>query len=415
MAKRIGGIPGAQSRCFSLRLIQIAVWSDPSGQLYNIKSNQGEKWCATLIPMHIKLSWSVNVSRECTLQQLADLVGGRVEGDPHLSVHGLNGIEQAGPREITFILDRKQLALLAHCQAGACIVPASAGPLSMPSIVTDQPAVAAARIHTFLLSNPFVAQGIHPSAVIGSNCTIPKEATVGPLVCLGDRVILGQRVTLHPGAVIGNETVIGDDSIVYANVTVAARCTLGKRVILHPGVVIGSDGFGYATDARGNHYKRPQVGTVRIDDDVEIGANSCVDRAAFGVTWIKSGAKIDNLVMVGHNVVIGENSILVAQTGVAGSTTLGRNVVLGAKAGVADHLHLEDQVMAAAMSGIHNDQPKGAMIGGCPAIEIKSWGRSTAIFSRLPDMAKELRRLRKEVDRLAGLLEHTEQGQGEKA
>ena len=351
---------------------------------------------------------SKNVSRECTLQQLADLVGGRVEGDPNLPVHGLNGIDYAGPGEITFVLDARQLPLPADCRAGACIVPPGAGPLALPAIVTHQPSVAAAQIHTYLLARPFAAQGVHPSAVIGNDCTIPEAISIGPLVCLGDGVVLGERVTLHPGVVIGNGVVIGDDSILHARVVVAEGCTVGRRVILHHGAVIGSDGFGFATDGRGQHYKKPQVGTVRIDDDVEIGANSCVDRAAFGTTWVKSGARIDNLVMVGHNVVIGENSILVAQTGIAGSTTLGRNVVLGAKVGVAGHLHLGDQVMAAAMSGIHNNQPAGAKVGGAPAFEIRSWGRATAAFTRLPEMAKEVRRLRKEVDRLTGLSGHTE-------
>ena len=353
------------------------------------------------------------MARECTLQQLADLVQGRVEGDPNLIVRGLNGIEQAGPDEITFILEKKQLPLPPTCRAGACIVPVDAGPLSLSAIVSDLPSVAAARIHTFLLATPFVAQGIHPAAVIGRGCVIPEEVSIGPLVSLGERVILGERVTIHPGAVIGSDTVIGSDSVIHANVTVAAQCTIGQRVILYHGVVIGSDGFGFATDARGNHYKKPQVGTVRIDDDVEIGANSCVDRAAFGVTWVKAGTKIDNLVMVGHNVVIGENSILCGQAGIAGSTILGRNVVLGAKTGVADHLHLGDQVMAAAMSGIHNNQPPGARIGGCPAFEVKSWGKATAVYSRLPQIAKELRHLRKEVDRLTNLLEHREPTQGE--
>jgi len=352
------------------------------------------------------------VTRECTLQQLADLVGGSVVGDPHLPIRGLNGIEHAGPGQITFVLDARQLPLPAQCQAAACIVPRDAGPQAIPTIVTPQPSVAAAQIHTYLLATPFTAQGIHPSAIIGNDCTVPAAVSIGPLVSLGDGVVLGERVTIHPGAVIGSGTVIGDDSIIHARVVVAERCTIGKRVILHHGAVIGSDGFGFATDGRGQHYKKPQVGTVRIDDDVEIGANTCVDRAAFGVTWIKSGARIDNLVMVVHNVVIGENSILVAQTGIAGSTTLGRNVVLGAKAGVAGHLHLGDQVMAAAMSGIHNNQPAGAKIGGAPAFEVRSWGRATAAFSRLPEMVKELRRLRKEVDRLTGLLGSTEHEKG---
>ncbi len=348
-----------------------------------------------------------------TLQQLADLVGGRVVGDPGLTVRSLNGIEFASEHELTFVLERRRLPLSETCRAAACIVPAGAGPQPVPTIECEQPAVAAARIHAHLLEAPFVARGIHPTAVIGRGCAIPEQVTIGPLVCLGDGVVLGERVHVHPGAVIGNNVTIGDETVIHANVVIAERCTIGRRVILHHGVVVGSDGFGLATDNRGVHHKKPQVGTVRIDDDVEIGANSCVDRAAFGATWIKSGARIDNLVMIGHNVVVGENSILVAQTGVAGSTVLGRNVVLAAKAGVAGHLKIGDRAMVAAMGGVHNDQPDGAVVGGIPAFEAKSWGRSAAAFSRLPEMVRELRRLRKEVDHLAGLLAKSEHPGGE--
>lgn len=354
-----------------------------------------------------------SVSQQYSVQQLADLVGGRVEGDGEVRIHALNGIDYAQPGEITFVLDQKQLPLPAGCRASACIAPNGSECAGLPLIVSEQPSVAAAQIHSALLHRPFAASGVHPSAVVGSNCTIPTEVSIGPLVCLGNSVVLGERVTIHPGAVIGDEVSIGDDSVIHANVTVAHGCTIGKRVVLHHGVVIGSDGFGFATDRMGRHYAKPQVGTVRIDDDVEIGANSCVDRAAFGTTWIKAGTRIDNLVMVGHNVVVGENSILVAQVGIAGSTTLGRNVVLGAKAGVAGHLHLDDQVMAAAMSGIHNNQPKGAKVGGAPAFEVKSWGRATAAYSRLPEMVKEMRRLRKEVERLSAIIDSSQQAKDE--
>lgn len=345
------------------------------------------------------------MSQIYSVRQLAALVGGQIVGDGEVCIHALNGIEYAQPGEITFVLDAKQLPLPETCRASACIAPVGTECSGLPMIVAAQPSVAAAQIHTALLHRPFAASGVHPSAVIGSDCTIPTAVSIGPLVCLGDNVVLGERVHIHPGAVIGDGVHIGDDTIIHANVTVAHGCTIGKRVILHHGVVIGSDGFGFATDRIGRHYTKPQVGTVRIDDDVEIGANSCVDRAAFGTTWIKSGTRIDNLVMIGHNVVVGENSILVAQVGIAGSTTLGRNVVLGAKAGVAGHLHLDDQVMAAAMSGIHNNQPKGAKVGGAPAFEVKSWGRATVAYSRLPEMVKEMRRLRKEVERLSAIID----------
>jgi UDP-3-O-[3-hydroxymyristoyl] glucosamine N-acyltransferase len=353
------------------------------------------------------------VAREYSLQQLADLVGGRVLGDPDVLIHGLNGIEYAQAGEITFVLEQKQLPLPEACRASACICPANIASADIPLLLSDQPSVAAAKIHSTLVGESFQATGVHPAAVVGRGCTIPEEVSIGALVCLGNNVSLGQRVTIHPGAVIGDGVCIGDDTTIHANVTVAKECIIGKRVILYHGSVIGSDGFGFATDRMGCHHKKPQVGIVRIDDDVEIGANSCVDRAAFGVTWIKSGVRIDNLVMVAHNVVVGENSVLVAQVGIAGSTTLGRNVVLGAMTGVAGHLHLGDQVMAAAKSGIHNNQPRGALLGGAPAFEVKKWGRATAAFSRLPEMVKEVRRLRKEVDRLQGIIGSTEQPEDE--
>lgn len=343
-----------------------------------------------------------------TLAELAALVDGQVRGDSSLKVSALNGIEYAGPGEITFILQAKQVEALTECGATACLVPEDVTEASLPVIAVARPELAAALIHNHLLEEPFTAKGVHPTAVVGEGCSIPQQVIIGPQACLGDRVQLGERVTIHPGVVIGDDVTIGDDTILHANVTVAGRCTIGSRVILHHGAVIGSDGFGFVTDARGFHIKKPQVGTVRIDDEVEIGANACVDRAAFGTTWIKAGARIDNLVMVAHNVVVGENSVLVSQVGIAGSTTLGRNVVLGGKVGVNGHVTLGDGVMAAAMSGVHNDQPDGAVIGGAPAFDAKKWARATAAYTRLPEVVKEVRRLKREVERLTGLLDTTE-------
>ncbi len=344
--------------------------------------------------------------KTATLQQLAELVDGTVIGDDQLIVTGFNSLELAVAGELSFINTKKIAGKLAETRASACIVPADLDDVGLPVIRVDNPDLAAARIHNYLLEEEFNPAGIHPTAVIGSNCEISDQVTIGPQVVIGDRVHIGNRVILHPGVVIGNDVGIGDDCILHANAVVAHACILGSRVVLHHGAIIGSDGFGFATDpATGSHVSKPQVGTVRIDDDVQIGANACVDRAAFGTTWVRAGVRIDNLVMVGHNCVIGENSILVGQVGIAGSTTLGRNVVLGARAGVAGHLHLDDGVMVAAMGGVHNNQKKGSIVGGIPAFDVKKWGRSSAAFTRLPEMVKEIRRLRKKVNQLTELLE----------
>jgi len=344
--------------------------------------------------------------KTATLQELAALVDGAVSGDDRLIVTAFNSLELAVAGELSFINTIKLAGKLAETRASACIVPADLDEVDLPVIRVDNPDLAAALIHNYLLAEDFKPAGIHPSTVIGSNCEVSDQVTIASHVTIGDRVRIGDRVTLHPGVVIGDDVQIGDDCILHANAVVAHRCSLGNRVVLHHGSIIGSDGFGFATDpATGNHVNHPQVGTVHIEDGVQIGANSCVDRAAFGTTRVKSGVRIDNLVMVGHNCVIGENSILVGQVGIAGSTTLGRNVVLGARAGIAGHLHLDDGVMVAAMGGVHNSQKKGSVVGGIPAFDVKKWGRASAAYTRLPDMVKEMRRLRKEVDRLTALQE----------
>jgi len=351
--------------------------------------------------------------KQCTLHELAALVKGEVVGDGSLLVNGLNGIDLAGENEITFVTNQKMGPALAGCDAAAAIVPVGLEDAGMPVIRVRNPEYAAVVIHNHFLVQPFEARGIHPSAHVGRDCSIDNEVSIGALVVIGDRVKIGARVTVHPGAVIGDDCIIGDDTMLYPNVTVARDTLIGCRVIIHAGASIGSDGFGYATDpATGTHLKKPQVGNVRIEDDVEIGANSCVDRAAFGTTSVRKGAKIDDLVMIGHNVDIGENSILVGQVGIAGSTTLGRNVVLGGNAGVAGHLHIGDRVMVAAKSGVHASLKEGSVVGGLPAFDVKEWGKATAVYARLPEMYREVRRLRKEVERLKSLLSEEKQGKG---
>lgn len=333
--------------------------------------------------------------KSATLAELADLVGGEIIGDPEVRIHGLADLDMAGPGEIAFIVKNRRDAEISATRAEAVIVPLSVDQAEKPVIRVKDPNVAAAIIHNHFLSTPFIASGVHPRAHVGESCRISDLVNIGPMAVLGNRVRIGDRVTIHPGVVIGDEVVIGDDTVLNANVVIYARTVIGARVIIHSGTVIGSDGFGYATTQQGTHIKRPHVGIVRIDDDVEIGANTTIDRGTFGETWIKRGTKIDNLVQIGHNVVIGENSLLVAQVGIAGSAVLGRNVVLGGQVGVKGHILLEDGAMVAAKSGVHAGLKKGEVVAGIPAIPIRQWLKASPVFASLPTMIREMREMKK--------------------
>lgn len=327
-----------------------------------------------------------------SIKEIAELVNGRAVGDTSLIIHGFAPIESAEESEISFLAGKK-LERLNETNAGAVLVAKVGEPIDDKVLIeVRDPYLAAAIIHNYFLETPFVAEGIHPAAHVGENCSISKEISIGPKAVIGSGVKIGDRVQIEPGVVIGDDVVIGCDVILKANVTIYKECLIGDRVTIHAGTVIGSDGYGYAPNELGEHIKRPQVGIVRIEDDVEIGANSCVDRAAYGETVIKSGTKIDNLVQVGHNVVVGENSLIVAQVGISGSTTLGRNVVLGGQSAIAGHLHLGDRVMVAARGGVHNNQPPGAVLGGAPAINAKQWAKSCAIFNKLPELQAKVRK-----------------------
>jgi len=335
-----------------------------------------------------------------TLAELATLVGGELAGPAELAISGLNDLALAGAGEITFVTDARRLEGLAASGASAVILPQVAAACERPAIRVRNPYLAAAIIHNLFLARPFVAGGIHPTAVVGNGCRIPAAITIGPHAVIGNGVQFGERVTIGPGVVIGDEVVLGDDVLLHPNVTIVARCVLGNRVIIHPGAVIGSDGFGYATDEAGRHVKRPHVGIVELEDDVEIGANTCIDRGTFGKTSVKAGAKIDNLVQLAHNVEIGEHSFLVAQVGVAGSTKTGHHVVMGGQVGLAGHLAIGNGVMIAAKSGVHDDQPDGAIIAGIPALPHKRWLRVSGAVAKLPEMVKELRELRRQLAEL---------------
>jgi UDP-3-O-[3-hydroxymyristoyl] glucosamine N-acyltransferase len=278
--------------------------------------------------------------KKATLEELATLVGGQVAGDPLLGVTGIAGLEEAGEGEITFLAELKNLPRLEKTKAAAAIVPLSVSTFSKPVIRTPNPYLAYAKIQAFFTHRPYRPRGVDPRAYLGQGTRIGQEVSIYPFVFIGDGCQIGDRAVLYPGVYVGESAQIGEESVLYPNVVVMDRCIIGKRAIIHPGTIIGSDGFGFARDGA-QYVKIPQIGIVQVDDDVEIGANCAVDRAAMGKTWVKRGVKTDNLVQVGHNVTIGEDTVLVAQVGIAGSTEVGNRVALGGQVGVVGHIKIE--------------------------------------------------------------------------
>jgi len=335
------------------------------------------------------------IDRFLTLEQCATIVNGEVHGDGELQIKGVGDLAHASSFDISFISKLQMLSDIEQCKAAAFIVPKGVRDLGRPYITVDNPVLAVTRLHQHFTEKPFTARGIDDTCRIGADCSYSAQVCIGPYCVLGDRVKLGERVRLHAGVVLMDDVTIGDDCVLYPNVTLYPQSLLGARVIIHAGTVIGSDGYGYILDQQGRHEKRPHVGRVVIEDDVEIGANCCVDRATFGETRIRRGAKIDNLVQIAHNVEVGEDNLLVAQVGIAGSTVLGRHVVMGGNSGVADHVRIGDNVMVGAKAGIHNDVPENSVFAGFPAVPRERWLRQNAVMTRLPEMHKDLKKLEK--------------------
>jgi len=337
------------------------------------------------------------------LKELAEFVGGTVIGDGEVEITGVGPIEGARPGEITFIANSKFLSKLSETAASAVIVSPEITQAKQSLLSVKNPQLAFAKILTLYASQPYQPKGIDSRAWISPSAQLGKELTVYPLVYVGDRCRIGDRVTLYPEVYVGEEASIGEDSILYSNVSVYDRSTIGKRVILHSGVVVGSDGFGYVKDGKKN-VKIPQVGRVEIEDDVEIGANTTIDRAAFGKTILRRGVKIDNLVQIAHNVVIGEDSIIVAQVGIAGSTKIGSNVTLGGQVGIVDHVEIGDNAMVAAQAGVMHNLPPNQVYSGGPAIPHRENLKMLAALSKLPEMKKTLNEIEKRLKKIEEML-----------
>ncbi len=341
-----------------------------------------------------------------TVAELASLVSGRVQGEPSIEVTGCAGIESAGAGELSFISDPKYLGVAARSKAAAIVAASPVPGYGGVHILVADPNLAFARIVDSLMRGRISARpGIEPGAHIAVDAKVDASATVraGAYIASGARV--GARTVVFPGTYIGERVSVGADCILYPNVVLREDVRVMDRVILHSGVVVGADGFGYATDPAGVHVKIPQVGTVIIEDDVEIGANSCIDRARFEATRIGKGTKIDNLVQIGHNVVVGDHSLIVAQAGVAGSTKLGKHVVLGGHVGVAGHLEIGDGAQVSAFSGVGNNLPGGAGYMGVPARPIAEGKRVRLLQLKLPEIWERLKTAEAALRRLGALPE----------
>lgn len=338
-----------------------------------------------------------------TLKEIAELAGARVIGNGEVMIHGVSTIMEAGEGEITFLSNPIYRRYLKECNASAIIVKEGTSPDGKNLLVHKNPYLIFARVMELFFPSKTLPPGISKLALIEEGVEIGADVGIGPFVHIESGTILGKRVAIYTGVYIGEGVRVGDDSLLYPGVCVMDGCIIGRRVILHPGVVIGSDGFGYARDDR-NYVKIRQSGIVEIGDDVEIGANTTIDRAALGVTRIGPGTKIDNLVQIGHNVTIGANCAVVALVGIAGSASLGENVALGGQVGVGGHLRIGDNVMVGAKSGINRDIPSDKIMSGFPPIEHNIWLKAAATFSRLPEMRRDLNELKKRLKRMEGMV-----------
>jgi UDP-3-O-[3-hydroxymyristoyl] glucosamine N-acyltransferase len=336
---------------------------------------------------------------EFTLAELAGLLNATYEGDPGLRLTGISTLDDAGPADVSFLANPKYREALSHTKAGAVIVAPADRPEGKACIVTPQPYLAFARAVRFFHPPSHPGEGISPGAHVAPSAQIASGVVVMAGAYVEADSVVGEGTVLYPGAYVGRGVKIGRDCVLYSNVTVREECILGDRVILQPGCVVGSDGFGYASGPSG-HEKIPQVGIVRIADDVEIGSCSVIDRAALGETRIGRGTKIDNLVQIAHNVVVGEHCFLAAQAGIAGSAQVGNRVILAGQVGVAGHLKIGDGVTIGAQSGVPSDVPPGVVLSGSPVMPHKEWIKSQMVIRRLPQMRHELQRLERRLEKM---------------
>lgn len=333
------------------------------------------------------------------LREIADLLKCTYTGNGEVLISGVAPIESAAPGELTFLSNPRYRRRLKETRAAAIIVAPDAGELPLPTLRSANPYLTFARaIELFHPAVPFPS-GIHPTAVISPRARLGREASVGPYCFVDDEVEIGDRCRLHSFVAIYRGARIGDDFVAHSHAVVREQARLGHRVILQNAAVVGSDGFGFARQDDGRYYKMRPAGSTILEDDVELQASSCIDRPTIGETRIRRGVKIDNLVQVGHASTVGENTLLCAQVGLAGTTHVGADVILAGQVGVAGHCHIGDAARATAQTGIPNDVPAGQTVSGYPAIENRQWLKCVTLFNRLPEIYDELRALRAQAQK----------------
>lgn len=344
---------------------------------------------------------------EFSAQQIALLLGGKVYGNASASVSDVAPIEQAQAHQLSFVTEEKYLPFIATSQAGVILVTqsllndsiiAAAQNASSALIAVENARGAMAQLLQLVAKtiNP-TRQGIEQPSFISEGVQVPEDAYIGAFAYIGKNVRLGKGVQIYPQVYLGDNVVIGDNTILYAGSKVYYNCQVGANCIIHSGAVIGADGFGFEPDSKGFNQKIPQIGNVVIEDDVEIGANTTIDRAMMGTTIVRSNAKLDNLVQLGHNVEIGQSTFMCAQVGVAGSTKIGHHCILAGQVGVAGHIEIADQCVFGAQTGVAGSVKKPGIYQGSPAIDASVWRRAIVGFKQLPEMIKKLNELEKKL------------------
>lgn len=333
-----------------------------------------------------------------TLNELAKLTESTLVGNPDYQIHNVADLESATAHDASFLSNPNYEQMMQRSEAGVIFIDRKTKLVEGRNFLQcDNPSLAFQLLvdHLFQDARELTGfSGHHPSAVIHPTAKIGKDVEIGPFVVVDKNSVIGDRTKILAHVSIGPNCIIGEDCLIHAHVTVRERCTLGNRVIIQPGAVIGSCGFGYAQDKQGRHIKLNQVGTVTIEDDVEIGANACIDRSRFKTTRIKRGTKIDNLVQIAHGVEVGEDNIIVAQTGIAGSSKTGRWVMLGGQVAVAGHLKIGDKVMVAGCSGVSKSLPKAGKYGGIPAIPLTEYNRNAVQLRNIDKFIKYIQDLK---------------------